>query len=155
MKRILGLAVAIAMTPGLATTTQAQTMPYGDGAMSPSYGVSSYGAMPYGGFGLQYSQALPAGGMVVDQYGQLHVIPYVASAAPVAVTQPQPPARTSRSGARRVLVQPRYQLTTGSLGSSGTNGGILYSPGVRYQSYGSGYGVGPYGVIDHRMMWKW
>jgi hypothetical protein len=155
MKRILGLAAAIVVPLGLATTTHAQPTPYGNGAMGLDYGVSSYGAQPYGGFGLQYSQALPAGGIVEDQYGVFHVIPYVASAAPIAAVQPQPSARTSRSGYRRAVVQPRYQLPTGSLGSSAANGGILYSPEMRYQSYGSGYGVGPYGVIDHRMMWKW
>jgi hypothetical protein len=32
---------------------------------------------------------------------------------------------------------------------------MLYQVDARYGAYGSGYGVGPYGVVDHRMMWKW
>jgi hypothetical protein len=156
MNRILGLTVALVVPLCLAATTRAQTAPYdGGGAQGPYFGVSAYGGQPYGGFGLQYSQTAPAGSMVMDQYGLWHAVPYFESAPPVAAAQPQtpPPSRTSRS--RRIaakVAQPRYQLPTGSLGMAGANGGILYSPGARYQSYGSGYGW-PAGVIDNSRMW--
>jgi len=156
MTRILGLTVALVVPLCLATTAHAQMTPYnGGGAMGPYYGVSVYGGQPYGGFGLNYSQAVPAGGMVMDQYGLWHAVPYVELAAPPAATQPQQRSRTTRSTSRRVtarVAQPRYQLPTGSLGLSGANGGMLYSPAARYQSYGSGYGW-PVGVIDNSGMW--
>ncbi len=61
----------------------------------------------------------------------------------------------TRYGSRRAIAQPRYQLPTGSLGWSAGNGGMLNPVEARCSAYGSGYGVGPYGVVDHRMMWKW
>jgi hypothetical protein len=158
MIRILGLTVALVVPLCLTATAHAQMTPYdGDGAIRPNYGVSVYGGLPYGGFGQEYSQMVPAGGMVMDQYGLWHAVPSVESAPPVAAAQPQPQtrSRTTRSASRRVaakVAQPRYQLPTGSLGLSGANGGMLYSTGARYQSYGSGYGW-PMGVIDHSGMW--
>jgi hypothetical protein len=157
MIRILGLTVALVVPLCLTTTARAQMTPYdGGGAMRPNYGVSVYGGLPYGGFGQDYSQVVPAGGMVMDQYGLWHAVPSsVQSAPPVTAAQPQPQtrSRTTRSASRRVAAkvpQPRYQLPTGSL--SGANDGMLYSTGARYQSYGSGYGW-PMGVIDHSGMW--
>jgi hypothetical protein len=157
MIRILGLTVALVVPLCLTTPAHAQTTPYnGGGALSPYYGVSVYGGLPYGGFGQDYSQVVPAGGMVMDQYGLWHAVPSsVQSAPPVTAAQPQPQtrSRTTRSASRRVAAkvpQPRYQLPTGSL--SGANDGMLYSTGARYQSYGSGYGW-PMGVIDHSGMW--
>jgi hypothetical protein len=97
---------------------------------------------------------VPAGGMVMDQYGLWYAVPYVESAPSVAAAQPQPQSRTTRSASRRIaarVAQPRYQLPGGSLGMSGANGAILYSPGMRYQSYGSGYGW-PAGRIDNSGM---
>ena len=146
MIRILGLTVCAIVPLCLATTARAQTAPYNVGAaQGPNFGVSFYGVQPYGGFGLGYTQTVPAGSMVMDQYGLWHAVPYFESAPPVAAAQPQtqPRSRTTRSASRRVaarVAQPRYQLPTGSLGMSGANGGMLYSPGARYQSYGSGYG---------------
>jgi hypothetical protein len=156
MIRTLGLTVALVVPLSLATTTHAQMAPYdAGGTPSPYYGVSAYGGQPFGGFGLDYAQRAPSGGMVMDQYGMWHAVPYVESAPTVAAVAPQPRTRTTRSASRRVAVkvaQPRYQLPSGSLGLSGANGGILYSPGMRYQSYGSGYGW-PVGVIDNSGMW--
>jgi hypothetical protein len=157
MNRILGLTVALVVPLCLATTAHAQVTAYENGgAPNAYYGGSAYGGQPYGGFGLEYSQAVPAGGMVMDQYGLWHAVPYVESTPSVAVApQPQPRSRTPRSASRRVaakVAQPRYQLPSGSLGLSGANGGMLYSPGMRYQSYGSGYGW-PVGVIDNSGMW--
>jgi hypothetical protein len=60
----------------------------------------------------------------------------------------------SRTEAKRVQAQPRYQLPTGSLYWSGANSGILYSPAMRYQTYGGGYARSPYGAVDHSIMYK-
>jgi hypothetical protein len=154
MNRILGLAVAIVVPLTLATATHAQTTYYDTVTASPGYGVPATASQAYGGFGLQYSPGVPAGAVVMDQYGLLHQVPYVAS-APQAVMQAQPRVTHARYGSRRAAAQPRYQLPTGSLGGSAGNGGMFYPVDARYASYGSGYGVGPYGVVDHRMMWKW
>jgi hypothetical protein len=153
MNRILGLTVAIVLPLGLATTTRAQMTPYNTGGTNVYYGVPAYGSQPYGGFGDNYSQAVANGGVVMDIYGQWHMVPYVVSVPQATVVQPQTGTRVVRSTMRRIVARPRYQLPTGSLGVSGTNGGILYSPVSRYRSYGSGYGVGPYGVIDNSGMW--
>jgi len=156
MTRILALTVAIVVPLSLATKAQAQWTPYNaEGGANSYYGVSAYGSQPYGGFGLNYSQSVAAGGMVMDQYGLWHATSYVAPAPtrPAVFAQPQARTRTTRTASRRNLAQPRYQLPTGSLGLSGGNSGILYSPGMRNQSYGSGYGSSPYGVIDNSGMW--
>jgi hypothetical protein len=59
----------------------------------------------------------------------------------------------SRSVPERGRAQPRYYLPTGNLGLFGGNSATLYSPVVRGQAYGDGYGYGPYGVSDYSMMW--
>ena len=154
MNRIIGLTVALVVPLSVATTAHAQATNYGGVPTGPDYGAAVMAGQPYGGFGLQYSPGVPAGGMVVDQWGGLHPVGY-ANSGPVAVVQPENRVVLTRPRSRRMMAQPRYQLPTGSLEWSGGNGGMLYSPGTRYASYGSGYSVGPYGVIDHRMMWKW
>ena len=154
MNRILGLTVAVLVPMSLATTAHAQSY-YGGGAVGSDYGVVMPG-QPHGGFGMQYSPAIPSGGVIVDQWGGLHAVGYTATAPiPQAVVQPQSRAMATRSGSRRAVAQPRYVLPSGSLGWSSGNGGMLYSPEARYSSYGSGYSVGPYGVVNHNMMWKW
>jgi hypothetical protein len=155
MNRIMGLTVAVLVPMSLATTAHAQSY-YGDGTVGSDYGTVMAG-QPYGGFGHQYSPAIPAGGVIVDQWGGLHAVGYAVTAPSPAVVaaQPQPRATATRSRSRRVTAQPRYVLPSGSLGWSGGNGGMLYSPETRYSSYGSGYNVGPYGVVNHNTMWKW
>ena len=125
-----------------------------------AYGVNAHANQFYGGFGFEYAQPVPNGGVIVDQYGLLRATPYVESAAaapaaslPVVTARPRAQTRVSRSTYGAPLPA-RYQLPTGSLGWTAGNGGILYSPGMRYQSYGSGYGHGPYGVTDYGAMWK-
>jgi hypothetical protein len=150
MIRNLGWALVFVVLGGLATTGQAQTTPYDSGA---EFRLNQ----SYGGFGLQYAQPVVNGGVVMDQYGMWHdvpYVPYVQPAAPVAPARPVVAARTSRSTRRVAVGQPRFQLTTGSLGTTGSNGGILYTPGMRYEAYGNGYGRGPYGVSDYSHMWK-
>jgi hypothetical protein len=153
MNRMLQLTVAIVMPLTLATASQAQSTYYGAGTASPVYGAPMVVDQPYGGLGLQYSPAVPAGGVVMDQYGLLHQVPYVVSAPPVVVRAQ--PRVTTRYGSRRAMAQPRYLVPTGSLGVSAGNGGMFYPVDARYATYGSGYAVGPYGVVDHQMMWKW
>jgi hypothetical protein len=149
MNRILGLTLAIAIPLTLTTAAHAQSTYYGVETVSPGYGGQAYG-----GFGLQYSPAVPPGGVVVDQYGLVHQVPYVAS-APQVVVQAQPRVMTRYGSRRAAMAQPRYLVPTGSLGWSAGNDGMLYPVDARYAAYGNGYGVGPYGVVDHRMMWKW
>jgi len=155
MTRLFGLTVAIVLPLSLATTTRAQTTPYDDFVPeTPIYGVAAEGSQPYGGFGLGYSQPVLAGTVIMDQYGLLHAIPDVEAAPALVAVAPQPRTRNSRSASRRASAQPRYQLPTGSLGQSASNGVILYSPGMRYQNYGNGYDRGPYGVVDYSQMYK-
>jgi hypothetical protein len=149
MIRNLGLAVAFVVIGGLTPTSQAQTTPYDSGAQ---FRLNQ----SYGGFGLQYAQPVLSGGVVMDQGGMWHAVPYapyVQPAAPVAPARPVVAARTSRSAGRVVVAQPRYQLTTGSLGATAGNGGIIYTPGMRHEAYGNGYARGPYGVSDYSHMW--
>jgi hypothetical protein len=154
MNRILGLTVAVLLQMSMATTARAQS--YYGGTSGPDYGAAAWAGQPYGGFGLEYSPAIPAGGVIIDQWGGLHAVGYTTTApAPAVAAQPQARAVATRSRSRRATVQPRYVLPSGSLGWSDGNGGMLYSPENRNASYGSGYAVGPYGVVNHNMMWKW
>jgi hypothetical protein len=154
MNRIMGLTVAVLVPMSFATTAHAQSY-YGGGTVGSDYRTVMAG-QPYGGFGMEYSPAIPAGGVIVDQWGGLHAVGYTVRApSPAVVVQPQPRATATRSGSRRALARPRYVLPSGSLGWSGGNGGMIYSPETRYSSYGSGYNAGPYGVVNHNMMWKW
>src|ERR1700678_2044343 len=106
MNRILAFALAVAIPLTLATASHAQSTYDGVDTASPVYG-----GQPYGGFGLQYSPAVQAGGVVVDQYGLVHEVPYVAS-APRVVVQAQPRG-VGRYRSRRATVQPRYLVPTG------------------------------------------
>jgi hypothetical protein len=153
MNRILGTTLGLVVSLCLGTASEAQTTYY-DGTTSPGYGAAVVTGQPYGGFGMQYSPAIPAGGVIVDQWGGLHAVGQ-ATTAPVVAAQPKTRVVGSRMLSRRAAAQPRYVLPTGSLGWSDGNGGMLYSPDARYSSYGNGYGVGPYGMVDHRVMWKW
>lgn len=154
MNRFLGLALVIGVPLTITANAHAQSTYYDVGTATPVYGLPTVVGQPYGGFGLQYTPAVPPGGMVMDQYGMLHPVSYGAP-APGVIVQTQPSVATRRYGSRRGMAQPRYVLPTGSLGASAGNGVMLYPVGSRYAGYGSGYSVGPYGVVDHRMMWKW
>jgi hypothetical protein len=163
MIRSLRLTLAIALPFGLATAGHAQTTGFGFGGLESSmYGATFANNQPYGGFGMAYSQPLPSGSVAMDQYGLWHATPYVpyVNAAPAVPAAPAvAPERASRSASNRNLAsnrasrQPRYYLPTGSLGGNGANGANLYSEQVRSQSYGNGYGYGPYGVSEYSGMW--
>ncbi len=80
MRRILGLTVAIVVPLTLATGSHAQSTFYGAETTGAVYGAPPVAVEPYGGFGFQYSPAVPADGVVMDQYGLLHPVPYAGSA---------------------------------------------------------------------------
>jgi len=157
MTRNFALSLAILFAFSLATTSHAQTTPYGGYVPeAPGYGVSSFPGHPYGGFGLEYTQPVVAGSLVMDQYGLVYAAPSVESAPAVVTAQPQLQSRTrsSRSSSTRTVARPRYRLPTGSLEWAGGTGVILYSDATRYETYGSGYARGPYGVVDYSHMSK-
>ena len=150
MTRPLGFALAILVMLGSASTTQAQTAadPY---RMEESTYGDYLAHMPYGGFGLESVQFAPVGGLWKDRFGMLHGAPV----APVRdFTATRPGVRPSRSSTSRRIARSQYQLPTGSLDWPGASGVILYSPAMRYQTYGGGYGWGPYGSVDCGIMYK-
>jgi hypothetical protein len=154
MTRNFALTAAILLSHALAASTQAQSTPYDDGRFDPTAsGVSNYGSMPNGGFGIEYTQPVQAGSLIVDQYYMVRATPTVESAPRAVVAQPAPITRTSGSASNRTKAKPRYQLPTGSLGWNGGNGVILYSPASRYESYGFGYERGAYGVVNYGSMY--
>jgi hypothetical protein len=151
MIRWLGLSFAVVFLIGWGSRAEAQMVadPYGsDGS---GYGASLYRIAPNGGFGLETMQTPVMGAVVLDRFGLAHGTPLV---------QLSPQVRASRSGAKasRSLASGRrgragYQLPTGRLDWAGASGVVLYSPALRYQNYGGGYGRGPYGSIDCGMMY--
>jgi len=163
---------------GLAAPAHAQTtMADWYGVEDYGYGGYSSGYQTYDGFGAGYIQAVVGGSVIMDRFGMLYRIPDVAPAptsegrrtedggrkklngssdvvAAPALRAARARAGRARAGSGRVAAQPRYQLPTGSLYWPAANEVILYSPAMRYQSYGGGYGRDPYGSIDHGTMWK-
>jgi len=152
MSRLFG-SILVVIVMSLSTPAHAQmTMADPNGREDYGYGGYSYGYQTYGGFGLGYSQAVRAGGLIMDRFGMVHEISGVAT-APISLA-PRVRARNARAGSSRVAAQSQYQLPTGSLYWPAANGVILYSPAMRYRSYGDGYGRGPYGSLDHGIMYK-
>ncbi len=155
MIRQIAIAAAIVVSQAMIGAARAQDTPYDDpGFESGSHPVVSATTVPNGGFGVQYSQPVTAGSWIVDQYGMVQMIPSVERAPRAAVQQPAPAAQTPRSAANRAKAKPRYQLPTGSLVWAGADGVVNYSPAMRHESYGSGYGRGPYGVVNYGYMYK-
>jgi hypothetical protein len=159
MNRTLGLTLVAGLVLGLNSTIQAQTFPtdyFGhDGYNQGGYG---YDNLPYGGFGHEYTQGPPVSGIVMDQWGQVIGTTFVAPGPIVATDQAastQPVTRQNvRSRFRKTPMQPRYAVTTGSLGVSGSGGVAVFGPGMRERSYGWGYGLSPYGTTQYFGPWK-
>jgi hypothetical protein len=127
-----------------------------------------------GGFGLQYTQPIPSGTLVLNRWGMLEATPGVGTALPPATAVEQPASvppvararvargnRMGRSFARvtgRPItgagVQPGAPLPSGSLYWPGAAGMPLYSPAQRYATYGYGYGASPYGTADYGAAYK-
>jgi hypothetical protein len=155
MNRMLGKILVAGLLLGLNSSTSAQTFP------TDYYGHDGYGYgpgsnladLPFGGFGFEYTQGYPVSGVVMDQYERIYAAPVVVRRPVVAARQAA--ARTTiRSRGRTVTVQPRYALTTGSLGWVGANGMVVDPTAMRYRSYGSGYELSPYGTTQYYGPWK-
>ena len=98
MIRTFALTATILLSHALATSIQAQTTPYDDRGFDPTgSGISNYGTLPNGSFGIGYTQLIPAGSLVVDQYYMVHVAPTVAP----ALSSGQLRSRRHRSPGRR------------------------------------------------------
>jgi hypothetical protein len=150
MSRTFGLiSAAVVLLTGV-TSAHAQT-PDSYGIDDLGYGAVASEYRPFGGFGLEYSQVPRAGAVMLDRAGMPYRAPIVAQSPASSV----PPARLAQTRDRssRSSAQPVYQLTTGSLYWPAGSGAIPYSPAMRYQSYGYGYGTGPAGGIDSGIMW--
>lgn len=141
---------------------------------------SAYAQVPvsgYGGFGMEYTQAMPANSYVLDRWWLVRPTPAVVSAMPpqsvvtqpATVQQPQPanPRRAARVARRSIArgtapasygtagLQQGTPLPTGSLYWGAPAAGMpIYSPAQRYAAYGQGYGVSPYGTADYNALYK-
>jgi hypothetical protein len=125
----------------------------------------------YGGFGLNYMQPVRSGSYVLDRWWMVQPTPIIGATVPPPamvrqpVVQPTPAGRLPRSArATRSFgrlnnrpmsaVSTATPLPTGSLYWPAGVGAPLYSPAQRYATYGQGYGVGPYGVVNYNMGYK-
>jgi hypothetical protein len=152
MIRWLGLSVAVVFAIGWASPAEAQKVadPYGwDAAV---YGVSPYRIEPYGGFGLETMQTPFMGTVVLDRFGLVHGTPLAQPSR--GEKEPRPRGKTSAAVPSGRAARVGFQLPTGSLNWAGASRVVLYSPALRYQNYGGGYGRGPYGTIDCGIMYK-
>jgi hypothetical protein len=160
MNRMFGITLLAIFFLGLNSTAHAQTFPsnYYD-ASGYGYGPRGSGLenLPFGGFGFEYTQGPPVSGILMNRFGEV-VGTYDATGPIVEAVQPQAVQPVGRLmtpfRTKRVRVQPRYTVTTGSLGWQGANGVIVNSPAMRYQSYGSGYSLSPYGTTQYYGPWK-
>lgn len=147
----VGLSFVVVFSIGFFVPIEAQTTDPPHGPDASLYGKSLAHFEPYGGFGLEMMQTPMAGTVMLDRFGLVHRTPIRVSS--VRVTSPRPRTRPSRSGPATRTAQVGYQLPTGSLEWPGASGVILYSPALRYENYGGGYGRGPYGTMDCGMMY--
>jgi hypothetical protein len=155
MTRILGLTLALILI--VAPATRAQTVSaYPQECAATDYSGYFYGELPFGGFGFDYVQSPTTGGLVMDRFGMLHPGPRVDSPPPVAAERPRAAVQptVTRTKSKRAAARPVHQLPTGSLSRGASNGVILYSPELRYETYGGGYARSPYGTNDYGSMYK-
>jgi hypothetical protein len=164
---MFGITLLAVFFLGLNSTAHAQVFSNDyHGLNGYTYGPGGYGFenLPFGGFGFEYTQGPPVSGILMDRFGQVvgttyvETGPIVEAVQPQIVQQPQAVQPAGRVAARfrikKVPVQPRYTVTTGSLGWQGANGVVVNSPAMRYQSYGSGYALSPYGTTQYYGPWK-
>ncbi len=161
MNRIFGLTLVAGLALGLNSAAHAQTFPtYSYGLDAYGFGGYGYEDVPFGGFGVGYTQGPPASGIVMNRFGE---VVGMTDAAPTSVapavqptTVPQVVNPTIRGRSKKVYVQPRYPLTTGWLGWPDSNSSAVtgYSPAMRERSYGYGYDVSPYGTTQYYGPWK-
>jgi hypothetical protein len=164
MRRLMGGLVLAVIWVGFGGTARAQLPP----------------PTTYGGFGLEYTQTIPANTYMLDRFWMLQPTPVVGTQAPAPMNVQQPAAvpqpvvvqprvntrraaRAARSIARGGAVtygtaglQTTTPLPTGSLYWPGAPapGTPLYMPAQRYAAYGQGYGLSPYGSTHYGSMYK-
>jgi hypothetical protein len=147
-----GLTLAMIFLLGSASRSGAQTVVDRNGSSRTTYGEFVYPIEPNGAFGLEAMRTPISGRLWVDRFGMVHRTDPAGSEPVLAPRR----VRTKGNGAlggRRVS-KTGSRLPTGSLEWPATGGLLLYSPGLRYQSYGGGYGFGPYGSVDCGIMYK-
>jgi hypothetical protein len=147
-----GLTLAIVVFLGWTSQTIAQPVVVLNGFVTTGYGDSIYANEPYGGFGMETIQVPLAGTFWVDRFGMVHATEPAQPLPRVAARRPG--TKTTGTAASRRVWKTGARLPAGSLEWSGSSGVVLYSPWLRYQSYGSGYGRGPYGNTDCGIMYK-
>jgi hypothetical protein len=146
-----GLALAMVIFLGWASRSAAQSVDDAYATVTTGYSYFIY-AEPYGGFGMETIQVPLVGTFWLDRFGMSHA---TQSAQPLPrVAARRPVAKTTGTAANRRISKSGARLPTGSLQWPGASGVVLYSPWLRYQSYGSGYGRGPYGNEDCGIMYK-
>jgi hypothetical protein len=147
-----GLTLAMVLLLGSAWRSVAQTVVSRNASVRTIYRESVHPIEPYGGFGLEAMRTPISGRVWVDRFGMVHK---TDPAGPEPVLAPRR-SRTKVNGvpAGRRVSQTASRLPTGSLDWPGARDVILYSPGLRYLSYGGGYGFGPYGSVDCGIMYK-
>jgi hypothetical protein len=150
MRRIIAGMLGVGMIVALTSGARAQGVvhyPPADGMMytpPPQY------AAP-GGLGAQYSETAPAyasGYYATNPYGTQQVVPYAYQPNRVLPRVRGRGARGARFYSRGYNQAPapyNYSLQQGQPYWPGSSMAPAYTPYSRFQSYGSGYGRGPYG----------
>jgi hypothetical protein len=152
MIRWLGPSFVVVFAIGWASSAEAQMAAGRHGLDASAYADSPYQIEPYGGFGLETMQTPFVGTVVLDRFGIVRGIPPAQPAR--RASGPRQRGKASAALPRNRTAPATYRLPAGSLNWAGTSRMVLYSPALRYQNYGGGYGRGPYGSIDCGMMYK-
>jgi hypothetical protein len=151
MIRWIGLGFIAVLSIGVPPSAKAQMANRPDSADAPPYGRLPEHVEPFGGFGLETAQVPMEGRVVIDRFGLPHGNPRARRSVPLTV--PRHRAEPTRSTTGRHVAKVGHPLPTGSLDWAGASGVLLYSPAMRYENYGGGYGRGPYGSVDCGMMY--
>jgi hypothetical protein len=151
MIRWIGLGLIAVLSFGVSPPANAQMEDHPYGADASPYGISPDRLEPFGGFALEMAQIPMEGTVVIDRFGLAHGTPRPLRSEPMTV--PRPRAKATRTVPGRRAARVGYQLPTGSLDWAGATGVLLYSPAMRFENYGGGYGRGPYGSVDCGMMY--
>ena len=152
MSRPRGLTLVIVLLLSCASRGNAQAVASRNGSGTNPYRGSTRRLEPYGGFGLETMRTPISGRLWQDRFGLGHAT--APAEPPAAITRGRRAAKPVISQTSRRASKTANSLPTGSLSWPGSNDVILYSPGLRHQGYGGGYGLGPYGSIDCGIMYK-
>ncbi len=151
MIRLLGLSFVVVCLIGWVPRVEAQTTAKTYSRRASAYNRSLNRTGSYRGFGLETMQTPFAGMVVMDRFGLVHRVSVPEPDGPVRAAQARSKATSSLPSGRAGRSEQR--LPTGSLNWAGASGVLIYSPALRYQNYGSGYALGPYGSVDCGMMY--